>query len=204
MARIFETLVTTRGPDGRAHIAPMGLREGGEDLWLLAPFRPSATLENLTREGVAVVNLCTDVRIFAGCLTGRRDWPVRPAEVVGGWVLEAALGHYELSVERVEDGDGPRPRFYCHERHRASHGLFPGLNRAQAAVIEAAVLVSRLGMLSPEKIGRELEYLSIAVDKTAGPQERQAWGWLLARIEAHRQSHGADADRSTRAGQLSG
>lgn len=182
MTRIVETIVSTRNPDGSAHLAPMGLRER-DGLLLLAPFRPSTTLQNLIREGVAVVNLTDDVRVFAGCLTGRRDWPTVPAEHVAGARLAAALTHRELRVERTED-DPLRPRFFCRDVHHASHAPFAGFNRAQAAVLEAAILVSRLDRLDRDKIERERAYLQIAIDKTAGAHEREAWGWLTAVIDA--------------------
>jgi hypothetical protein len=41
-------------------------------------------------------------------------------------------------------------------------------------------------MLPPEKIEREIAYLTIAIDKTAGPNERQAWDWLMERIATFR------------------
>jgi hypothetical protein len=62
------------------------------------------------------------------------------------------------------------------------------MNRAKAAVVEAAILASRLHMLPQEKIDAELAYLQIAIDKTAGPEEREAWGWLMEKIAAHRQA----------------
>jgi hypothetical protein len=40
-------------------------------------------------------------------------------------------------------------------------------------------------MLPWEKIEAEVKYLQIAIDKTAGPAEREAWRWLMERIEAH-------------------
>ena len=185
MSLILETIVITRNADGSPHIAPLGIREPQPARVLIAPFRPSTTLDNLARDGRAVISLTDDVRVFAGCLTGRRDWPVRAAERIAGWVLDAALAHRELEVERVED-DELRPRFYLREVHGATHAPFRGFNRAQAAVVEAAILVSRLQMLPAGKIDREIEYLSIAIDKTAGPRERQAWNWLLERIAAWR------------------
>jgi hypothetical protein len=63
---------------------------------------------------------------------------------------------------------------------------FRGFNRAQNAVIEASVLVSRLHMLPPGKIDAELEYLAIAMEKTAGKREWQAWNWLMEHIENFR------------------
>lgn len=183
---IYETIVTTLGPEERVHIVPMGMREEG-GLLVLAPFRPSASLDNVLANRCAVVNLVDDVRIFAGCLTGRRDWPTVPAQRVSGVRLAAALAHRELELERVED-DPQRPRLLCRQVHGESHGPFRGFNRAQAAVIEGAILVSRLHLLSTEKIDAELAYLRIAIDKTAGPRELEAWGWLMERIDQHRES----------------
>lgn len=181
---IRETIVTTRSPDGRVHIAPLGLIEEGDRL-VIAPFRPSATLDNLQANPYAVASYTDDVTVFAGCLTGRRDWPTRPATKVPGAVLLQALSHAELAVEHAVD-DAQRPRFLCRVVHEETHAPFHGFNRAQAAVVEAAILVSRLHMLPAEKIDREIGYLRIAVDKTAGPRERRAWAWLMERIAAYR------------------
>jgi len=185
---IRETIVTTQSLDGHIHIAPLGLIVEGEHL-IIAPFRPSQTLDNLRANPHAVVNYTDDVLVFAGCLTGRRDWPVHPADRIPGAVLDGALAHAELEVVAVAE-DEQRPRFRCAVLHEAVHAPFHGFNRAQAAVVEAAILVSRLHMLPPEKIEREIAYLQIAVDKTAGPRERQAWGWLMERVAEHRASAG--------------
>lgn len=188
MPMIRETIVTTTSAEGRAHIAPIGIIQDDSDDdggWIIAPFKPSTTLDNLRANPYAVANYTDDVRIFAGCLTGRRDWPTRPAEKVPGVALRDTLAQAELAVERVTEDD-LRPRFHCRVVHEASHAPFLGFNRAQAAVVEAAILVSRLHMLPSDKIEREIAYLEIAVGKTAGPAERQAWDWLMARVAAHR------------------
>jgi hypothetical protein len=184
MPAIWEVIVTSVSPAGTVHIAPMGIREEA-DYVLLQPFRPSTTLDNVLAAGSAVVNYSDDVRIFAGCLTGRREWPTLPAEAVAGRRLEAALAHRELALERVED-DAVRPRLWCRSVTFRSHAPFRGFNRAQAAVLEAAILVSRLDLLPREKVDAEIEYLTIALSKTAGAAEREAWSWLMERIAAHR------------------
>ncbi len=183
MPMIRECIVTTLNEEGRVHIAPLGLiaEEGG---WMIAPFRPSATLDNLRRTPYAVANFTDDVLVFAGCLTGCKDWPTRPSTHVPGAVLEGALAHAELAADQVEE-DEQRPRFHCRVVHEASHAPFKGFNRAQAAVIEAAILASRLRMLPREKIEHELGYLQIAVEKTAGPREHEAWRLLVDKIEDH-------------------
>jgi hypothetical protein len=178
---IYETVITTVNTDGSAHIAPFGIREC-DGLVIIAPFRPSASLDNLLRTRCAVVNLTDDVRVYAGALTGRREWPVRPANNVEGYVLQSALAHRELELVEIKE-DAVRPELAFRVVHEATHGPFRGFNRAQAAVLEAAVLVSRLHMLPPEKIASEIAYLTIAIEKTAGVREREAWDWLMERIE---------------------
>jgi uncharacterized protein len=181
MPMIRECIVTTLGDEGRVHIAPLGLIEDGEG-WIIAPFRPSTTLDNLLTTPFAVASFTDDVLVFAGCLTGNKDWPTRPATEVPGAVLDGALAHAELAVESVEE-DELRPRFHCRVVHEAIHAPFKGFNRAQAAVIEAAILASRLKMLPREKIEHELAYLQVAVEKTAGPREHEAWRVLVEKIE---------------------
>lgn len=185
MTFIRETVITSIDPAGAVHVAPMGATviEGG---CILAPFRPSHTLDNLLATRCAVVNFIDDVRVYAGCVTGRRrDWPTVPAERIRGAVLEGALAHEEVEVVSVEEDD-VRPRLTCRPVHLVNHRPFRGFNRAQAAVVEGAILVSRLHLLPPDKIGREVDYLSIAIGKTAGPVELEAWGWLMDRIAEHR------------------
>lgn len=179
---IQEIIVTTQNKDGTTHIAPMGIREEN-GLTIIAPFKPSATLENIQRNKSAVVNRVDDVRIFAGCLTGRKDWPLVPTDKITGQRLEAALSHVELELDSFEDDD-LRPHFYLKPVAEVTHSAFKGFNRAQSAVLEAAILVSRLHILSEEKIEQELEYLSIAIDKTAGDNEKIAWQWLMEKIES--------------------
>ena len=183
MPMIRECIVTTLNEEGKVHIAPLGLI-AETDGYVIAPFRPSTTLDNLRSNPFAVANFTDDVLVFAGCLTGNRNWPTRPAQHVAGAVFEGALAHVELEVESVEE-DELRPRFHCRIVHQATHAPFQGFNRAQSAVIEAAILASRLHMLPREKIEHELGYLQIAVEKTAGPREHEAWRILIEKIEDH-------------------
>lgn len=207
---IYETVVTTLSPAGEPHVAPMGVRYHGTRV-VLMPFRPSTTLANIEATGCAVLNLLTEVRVFAGCVTGRRDWPTRPVDVpvnapmegsMGGQVaapaaprfhgvrLAAALGHVALRLVEQTD-DAQRPVLQLERLHEEQHAPFPGMNRAQAAVVEGAVLVSRLTMLPADKLAREMAYLQIAIDKTAGPAELEAWGWLKQAVAEHHARAGA-------------
>ncbi len=180
---IHETVVTTLSTHGTAHVAPMGVRFDGEHV-ILMPFRPSVTYDNIVATRCAVVNFTTDVRVFAGCVTGRRDWPTLPASDVPCVRLANTLAHAELRLASASD-DPLRPVLTMQRVADITHGAFTGFNRAQAAVIEGAVLVSRLHLLPREKIETEIAYLKIAIDKTAGPDEHEAWQWLTQAIATH-------------------
>jgi len=183
MPLIRETLVITVDRAGTPHIAPLGLISEGES-WIVAPFHPSRTLENLRSQSRVTANLTEDARVFAGCLTGRRDWPLTPTQPGFPPRLLDALAHWELQVTEVRE-DATRPRFVCAIAAQAAHAPFPGHNRAFAAVVEAAILTSRLDLLPRAEIEAEFSRLRVVVAKTAGPREAEAFGWLEAKIAAH-------------------
>lgn len=178
---IQETIVTTQNSTGVPHIAPMGIHVNGDELIIL-PFYPSTTLSNLLETKTAVINYCDDVRVFAGCLTGRRDWPLKAAEKINGQVLVCALAHLEVEISRVEE-DAIRPKIFVKTVHTVNHAPFRGYNRSQYSVLEAAILVSRLNRIPIDKIESEIDYLRIGFEKTAGDREREAWGWLMVVID---------------------
>jgi uncharacterized protein len=180
---IREVIVTTIDRSGVAHLAPLGLIEDG-DGWIIAPFLPSVTHDNLLESSVAVANYTDDARIFAGLITGRRDWPRVPATKIPVPRLASALAHAELKVTHFK-ADAERPRFHCKILHQEQHAPFEGFNRAANAVLECAILLTRLHMLPRDKIDGEIAYLTIAIEKTAGPREKEAWSWLMQKYEAY-------------------
>ncbi len=78
-----------------------------------------------------------------------------------------------------------RPNLYFKVIKEEMLKAFQGYNRAQAAVIELCVLVSRLNMLPLEKITQEMSYLGIAIEKTGSHSEIEAWKWLVEAVENH-------------------
>ena len=178
---IRETILTTTNSKGDIHIAPFGITVV-EDDFVVAPFRPSRTLDNLMDNPHAVINYTDDVRIFAGCLTHHRHWKTRPAVEVPGVILQQALAHTEVRVTKIDD-DEKRPHLHCELVYDEMHAPFQGFNRAQASVIEAAILISRLEIMPLEQVESEIAYLSSAVEKTAGPKELEAWEWLMEYLE---------------------
>ena len=180
--KIDEIILITECEDGSPHIAPFGIRER-DGLILIAPFKPSTSLTNMLAGRPVTLNTTDDVRVFAGALTGRRSWPVSKQD--DAIVLSSALSYQPLQLVKVED-DEVRPNLYFEVLKQSNLKPFRGYNRAQAAVIELCVLVSRLSRLPIEKIEAEMAYLQIAIDKTAGEQEFEAWTWLLEAVENHK------------------
>lgn len=180
MPLILETIVTTLNADGTAHLVPFGLI-AEDDAYVVAPFRPSPTITNLERHPFLAAASPLDVRVIAGCVTGRRDWATVPCERIDGVRLAQAHAHMELAVEAVTE-DALRPRYRCRVVHQAMHAPFLGYVRARNAVIEAAILSTRLHLLPAEKIEAEMAYLAIAIAKTAGPAEAEAWRWIEEKI----------------------
>lgn len=182
MPLILETVVITLSPAGAVHLVPFGLIQDGAE-WVLAPFRPSPTILNLDANPTFSASSPSDVRVIAGAVTGRRDWPLVACERIPGQRLADSFGHAEFEVVAVEE-DAVRPRYRGRMVHAAAHTPFFGYNRAQAAVLEAAILSTRLHMLEPEKILTEMRYHAIAISKTAGPAEREAWDWIEDKVAA--------------------
>ncbi|WP_334175332.1 DUF447 domain-containing protein [Pseudoxanthobacter sp.] len=181
MTFVLETVLVTVDAQGLPFIAPFGLQAAGSG-WLMTPFRPSPALENLRAVPFATACAVDDVRIFAGCVTGRREWPTVPADTIAGARLAAATSHMELKLERFED-DALRPRLHFSLVHEAVHGVWRGYNRARAAVIEGALLVARLDLIERARVEREMAWLAKAVEKTGGAAEREAWNWLAGAVE---------------------
>ena len=176
-SKIHEVIVTTLDESGQPHSAPMGISEVNNH-FLIKPFKPSTTYDNLNRHRQCTINYTDDVRVFAGAITGRRVWPTLPCQQIEGAYLEQALAHTELEIVKLDDDD-LRACFYGAVIADVTHAPFRGFNRAQLAVIEAAILVSRIGMIPVDKIQQEVGYHKIAIEKTAGDREIEAWSWLM-------------------------
>ena len=130
---IFETIISTVNAQGTPHVTPFGVRYEN-DLIVISPYRPSATLDNILVTQHAVMNLTDDVRVFAGALTNRQVWTLLPAERVNGLRLADILAHKELKLVHVVD-DVQRPQLFMQIVHEVQHYSFKGFNRAQACLL---------------------------------------------------------------------
>lgn len=179
---IIESIVTTMDAWGGVNFAPMGV-EWGEDVITVKPFLETQTFRNIAATGAAVVNLTDDVMLFAQAAIGSPEYPTLPAERVRGVVLDAACSWREVEVTAV-DASPPRARIPMRVVHRGSRREFLGFNRARHAVLEAAILATRVRLVSRAELDAEYARLRVIVEKTAGPRELEAMALLIAYVQS--------------------
>lgn len=182
---ILEGLIATVDADGSAHLAPMGPHvDGAEfDRFLLRPYPTSQSYQNLLRHPEGVLHITDDALLLAQAAIGALNElpPHRAAEHVRGFVLldccrwfEFRVIDFDTSAERVS----MTAEVVHHDRGREWFGF----NRAKHAVVEAAILATRIHLLPRDQIEGEFRVLSAIIDKTGGPDEREAFQLLHAHV----------------------
>jgi hypothetical protein len=177
---IVETIVTTRGAGGAPHFAAMGVL-WGEDRITIRPYVTTRTYRNLAASREAVVNVTDDVLLFVKSALTHEHLPSGPARHVGAVVLHDACHWREVTVEAIAVPEGAgRAEVVTRVVGRGERRPFPGLCRAQHAVVEASILASRRHLLRLEEILGELARLDELVEKTGGDREREAMTFIRA------------------------
>ncbi|MCY2974233.1 MAG: DUF447 family protein [Planctomycetota bacterium] len=180
---ILEAIITTENPDGTMHVSPMGPHVSDDLLqWTLKPFQTSKTFQNLYCTNRCVVHVVDDALLLARAVTGQASGSPSRFVEGAGFILLGACHWYSLSIE-LWDISQPRAVALCHVESTGNERPFFGWNRAKHAVVELAILSSRLGMLAPDFIQAEIERLRILIDKTAGESETEAFQLLVDCID---------------------
>ena len=178
---ILEGLVTTTNADGTPHLAPMGPRIDGDTL-LLRPFPTSHTFENLQRHRQGVFHLTDDALLMAKGAIGQVGAMPRHcrADQIDGFVLSDACRAFEFRVDSIDTSE-QRVRMSATIVNTVSLRDFLGFNRAKHAVLEAAILATRLHLLNVDDVAREYGKFRIIVEKTGGAAEHEA----MTMLETH-------------------
>lgn len=185
---ILEGLATTRNRDGGWNISAMGpLCDREMRSLVLRPFPGSVTYNNLSRERQGVWHVTDDSRLLVRAALNLWDGsqPELCETSPGGcWRLADCCRWYAFRVERVDES-GERPRFEAVVTDSGRVRDFVGWNRARHAVIEAAILASRIPQLGREHVLEEIARLESAVTKTGDEAEFEAFA-LVQRYAASR------------------
>ncbi len=180
MPLILEGLMTTLAADGTVNISPMGpIVDESMQRLQLRPYRTSRTYQNLKRTGEGVFHVTDDVELIAQAAVGQPDPlpAMRPAAAVAGMIIADACRWYAVRVASLDDSQ-ERTEIVVDVVESGTQRDFFGFNRAKFAVVEAAILATRVRFLPSAEILAQLDRLQVLVEKTGGPAEHRAWDFL--------------------------
>jgi len=183
---ILEGIVTTLAADGTINIAPMGPRvEPGMKRLLLRPFKTAQTYRNLRAHPEGVFHVTDDVLLLARAAIGALDSPpaLWPAQVIQGRILADACRWYEFRIVRLDDSQ-ERTEMEAEVVAEGRGRDFLGFNRARHAVVEAAIMATRVHLLPHGEIQAEFARLKPLIEKTGGPVEHEAFRLLERHVTA--------------------
>ena len=103
----------------------------------------------------------------------KKKFKKEKAEKIDGFYLKETLSFDEVVVQKIIENE-VRPKFICKVvKSVLKKGM--GAQSCKGIINRSLYSCFRVGMLSTKKILNELEYLSVGVEKTAGPKEKKAW-----------------------------
>lgn len=181
---ILEGIVTSLNAAGELNVAPMGPIVDESLSWLhLRPFQTSQTFRNLQQRPHGVFHVVDDVLLLAKAAIGKLgEIPETfAAEKILGRVLASACRWYEFEVESL-DTTHDRTDIRAQVVHVGRLRDFFGFNRAKHAVLEAAILATRMHLLTWGEIQKQLDDLRRPVEKTAGPNELVAFNLIYDHV----------------------
>lgn len=193
--QIVEGMLTTENEDGSVNVAPMGPRVNDDfSRFQLRPFPGSRTYENLLRTRLATFHVTDDVEMIAQAAVGDLLSPPTFLEDKpdGVYVLANACRWYLLEAVEIET-KGERASLICDVRQQGRLRDYFGLNRAKHAVLELAILATRVHLLPAEEISAAIRTMEPWVEKTGGEAELRAWQFL---IDAIRERSSVDRESS--------
>lgn len=183
---ILEGIVTTQNSAGDVNVAPMGpIVDDSMESFVLRPFQTSTTYKNLKGHPFGVLHVVDDVLLLAKAAIGRLEETPETfqAITIPGRVLKSACRWYEFELESLDDSK-QRTQIEARVIHAGRLRDFFGFNRAKHAVLEAAILATRVHILPADEIVAQIDALRAPVDKTAGPNERAAFQLVDQYVQA--------------------
>ena len=204
---VTESVVATRGPNGRWNAAALGLRAPGFDgddgdgdgtaddpdpTVTAVTYGNTRTRRNFRREGGGVVQFVADPRDFVDAALSVRESDDPVLASADAWV--AVDAEFRGADER--DGTHLERWVLSPVESGVRREYVPTINRGFCAVVDATVAASRLdvpGYGTDELLDR-LDYFAETVERCGGPRERAAFARVdeLTGWRDRRQSDGAD------------
>ncbi len=184
MPRVLEGVITSVCEDGTINISPMGaVVELEERQMMLRPYQGSTTFANLRRTRHGIFHVTDDVLLIARAAVGQIDVQPDLLALPGqmGCALKDACRWYAVAVDTFCEQSTPA-HLQCRVLESRRQRDFFGFNRAKHAVLEVAILATRIERLPGADILTEMERLTAVVEKTGGQKESEAFSFLAKYI----------------------
>lgn len=172
---ILEAILGVSDTHDKPRFAPMGVTvmdDKAKERVFIRPFSSSKTGALLLKKGCGVLNFSDDVFLFA--LTALTD--ISPAAC--GAVLDDVCYWWEITVDGAKkDGAADRWDIECRVAAKKMVRPFSPFNRGKHAVLEAAILASRVYLMQKPRahLTASIKELEKIVIKTGGERELEAF-----------------------------
>ncbi|QDS99152.1 DUF447 domain-containing protein [Adhaeretor mobilis] len=188
--RILESLVTTINDDGTTNLSPMGpivdrqFGVGDARLIHFRPYNTSTTFENLRRTRRGVLHVTDDAGLIAMAAIGKlKKLPnFRKASGFEGMILTTACRWFAFEVVGLDERK-ELTNVYAQIVEKGTLRDHFGFNRASHAVLELAILATRIEYLPTEEIRVAAERLAPLVEKTGDKKDVKAFQQLQGYLE---------------------
>lgn len=178
---IIETILSTIDAAGEPNFAPMGVLWGNEFM-TVRPYRNTRTFRNLMTAGYGVVNVSDDALAYVQCALYDAVLPHFRARVVPGIVFDGCCAWREIEVVS-RSGSEEREELQCRVVHEGRRKDFLGFSRAANAVVEAAILATRLQLYDQKALKEELSRHRTVVEKTGDATQKRAFRMVEDYVE---------------------
>jgi hypothetical protein len=170
---IVETIFSTLDQNGKPNFAPMGL-VWGDKFVIVRPYRDTQTCRNLFSGRYGVANVCDDILAYVQCALYDAILPHFPAQAGSGVIFSNAC--FWREVEAVSfGGTTERAEVRCQVIAEGQKRQFLGFRRASNAVIEAAIVATRLNIYNHGTLTEKMAQYEDIVKKTGDDADRQAF-----------------------------
>jgi len=193
-ALLYETILTTRNPDGTPNSAPIGVICKNNEEVVFYLHKGSKTFDNVRREKSFYVNILNDPMVFVESTIGNLESGEFQSDDEDGFFIKSAEAFFraEVSSEKLvhrKDHLGTFTTYVVRAKVlrvvKNQEHVIP-LNRAIYGIIEALVHISRINIVSDEEKNVYLDRISEisrVVNKVGSPHHKMAMKKIWESLE---------------------
>ncbi len=174
---IVETVVTTKEENKHIHMAALGVKFDGDNVFLY-PYKGTKTLANILKDKSGTINIVDKAEYLVKSALGNGSFKLNPAQKNNSYYLADCCHYYEfemISFKKLDDKYEIKAKITNDEFIRE----YLGFNRAANLLVEAAVTASRIGISAEiEDLLNFLEEYKRVIFKTGNKKDEDTFYYL--------------------------